>query len=205
MEIRKSISIIFNVLILSVLLFNNVSAQIIDLDSFIPDIFGDIEDALDRHVEEFVQGDDEEDEGIDLELWGTEASDTEGVMQTVLEISQHMYRTEADLLFPVNTHVTVFFSITSGTKRQPQSVQISIDGKSAITHRYTKNELSAFKKAAVQRLYTGYVADGKHILKANVTVGGRRLSKSLSFTKGERPQFIELMLSGNKLQLKGWR
>ena len=205
MERHKSIGRLLSALILAVAALTPLSAQAIDLDRFIKDPLLDIVEELDRHVEEFLQGDKQEEEGIDLELWGTEATDTEGVMNTVLEISQLMYRTEADILFPANTHVTVFLSLADGSQSVPQSARISIDGRPVTSHKYNKGEQNSLRRAAVQRLYTGFIADGQHTLRADVTVGGKRVSKSLKFNKGERPQFVELRVSGASLQMKGWR
>lgn len=133
--------------------------------------------------------------------------DTE--MQTlkekVVNVNRDLFVLEEDLLFPSSTQINVFVSMDTGEYFKPDAITLKINDKAISNHLYTKREVGALKRGAVQRLYTGNLTSGEHELVAMVTgIGpeGReyRRAVSLAFEKDSDTKFIELKIQGDKVR-----
>jgi hypothetical protein len=105
------------------------------------------------------------------------------------------------LLYPSNTQVSLFVSMTQGDKFRLDAMEVKIDGKDAAHHIYTYKELEALQKGGVQRIYTGNIRAGEHTL--DVTMIGKtggendfRHTASYKFTKDVAPRLVEITLAG---------
>lgn len=122
------------------------------------------------------------------------------IKKDVLAISTDLTQLEEKLLYPSNTQVSVFVSLTQGEKFRLDAMEIKIDGKDAAHHIYTFKELEALQKGGVQRIYTGNVRSGEHTL--DVTLIGKagnsdyRQTASHTFTKDVGPRLVEISLGG---------
>jgi hypothetical protein len=129
------------------------------------------------------------------------------IKKDVLGISAELTQLEEKLIYPSNTQVSVFVSLAKTSKFQLYSMNISIDGKYASHHIYTFKELEALQGGGVQRIYTGNVRVGDHILDISLIgkAGGKDYPQNAShvFSKSVEPKLIEVKLgelsSGSQL------
>jgi len=116
-----------------------------------------------------------------------------------LSIGAEMRLLEEKLLYPSSTQVAVFVSLDKSATFRLDAIEIKLDGKSAAQHLYTLRELEALKNGGTQRIYTGNIQSGAHILQVLVTgktLGGPGLSKTerFEFSKNEGPKILEIRL-----------
>ena len=123
------------------------------------------------------------------------------VKSDVLSIAAELKQLEEKLLFPSNTQVSIFVSISEGAAIDIDSVKIEIDGEPAARHVYSFKELEALRKGGVQRIYTGNVLAGEH--RIDVSMVGSSSSGAafeetaiFPFEKGAEPKVVTLSLSG---------
>ena len=119
--------------------------------------------------------------------------------QEVLKLSEQLSRIEQQLLYPADTHINVFVSIPAPLEVKLQSALVAIDGERVASHLYDAGENRALQNGGVQRIYTGNVTPGKHLLQfeliAQVSTGDEiHVGDSLSFDKGEQAAFIEVQI-----------
>src|SRR5512138_1692000 len=79
----------------------------------------------------------------------------------VLSIAAELNQLEEKLLYPSDTQIALFVSLTEGEKFQ-------LDGKPVAHHLYAFKELEALQKGGVQRIYVGNVRTGEHALRVTV-------------------------------------
>jgi len=160
-----------------------------------------------------------------LSLGGVSVANSAGQMQSldeqvqevkadVLSIAAALTRLEEKLLYPSNTQVSVFVSITEGEELRLDSAQIQINGELVAHHLYSFKELEALQKGGVQRIYTGNVPTGEHLLEVSVAgklPGGGDFTEneSFSFSKDVEPKLVGVTLAGKDLggvsiQPQGW-
>jgi hypothetical protein len=128
------------------------------------------------------------------------------IKSDVLAISAELNQLEEKLLYPSNTEVTVFVSLSSDETFRLDSVEIQMDGKPVARHIYSFKELEALRKGGVQRIYTGNVRSGDHDLQVSVigkTGGGSDFKKSEHFkvNKDVAPKIVELSLAAQGITL----
>jgi len=146
-------------------------------------------------------------EGVSREQIKGLDEQVQDIKKDVLGISAELTQLEEKLIYPSNTQVSVFVSLAKSAKFQLYSMNIKIDGKYASHHIYTYKELEALQSGGVQRLYTGNVRAGEHIL--DISLIGKSDGKdypqnaSHIFTKSVEPKLIEITLgepsSGSQL------
>lgn len=117
----------------------------------------------------------------------------------MLDVNKRLLIMEEELLFPANAQLTVFLSLDVGRFLTPDSVTLEIDGKAVQSHLYTKREVDALRRGAVQRVLTTIVKPGAHRLTAVVAgtdVHGREIRRGAStdFTKEDAQHFIYLRI-----------
>jgi len=118
----------------------------------------------------------------------------------VLAIAAELTQLEEKLLFPSDTQVAVFVSMSGDHVGELDSVEIQIDGEPVARHVYSFKELEALKKGGVQRVYTGNTTTGEHVIAVSVTgtlADGRTLSRTQQFTveKEIGPKLVSLRLA----------
>ena len=123
------------------------------------------------------------------------------IKKDVLGISTELNQLEEKLIYPSNTQVSVFVSLMKGDKFRLDAVKLKINGKDVTHHIYTFKELEALQSGGVQRLYTGNIRSGDHVL--DVTLIGKGSGSSIyqqnashKFAKSVEPKLIEIILSG---------
>ena len=122
------------------------------------------------------------------------------IKKDVLGISAELTQLEEKLIYPSNTQVSVFVSFSQGTKSRLDAVKLKIDGKDVSYHIYTYKELEALQSGGVQRLYTGNIRAGEHLLEVSTisksSSGADLQAASVKFTKSVEPKLIEVNISG---------
>lgn len=165
--------------------------------------------------EEKIQEIKAQEEGIEQPTRQSLEQEMQALKEKVLEINRDLFVLEEDLLFPSSTQVNVFVSFDAKEYFAMDGVTLKIDDRPISNHLYTRRELDALDRGAVQRLFTGNLPTGDHELVAVVTgVGpeGRdyRRAISLDFAKASGTKYIELKIVGDDLrkqpifQLKEW-
>jgi len=144
------------------------------------------------------------------------ANRTEDIKKQVVELNRDLFILEEDLLHPASTRLSVYVSMDYGTFFTLESVRIQLDGKPVSAFLYTDKDVSALKRGAIQPLFKGSIATGKHELVAIFTGMGPRKKPykraiSLDFDKktGEKAFEIQVVDSSHKLQpefvIKQWK
>ena len=142
-------------------------------------------------------------------------SEMQSLKQEVLTVNRDLFILEEDLLFPSGTQVNVFVSIDADHYFSLDGITLKINDRPISNHLYTKLELQALKRGAVQRLYTGNLPTGEHELVAVIIGQGPekrdfRRAVSIDFTKKSGTKYVELKIQGDTLrqqplfQLKEW-
>ena len=111
------------------------------------------------------------------------------IKSDVLGIAAELNLLEEQLLYPSDTQVAVFVSLTQGDTVRLDSVPIQIDGEPVAHYIYSFKELEALQKGGVQRIYVGNVPTGTHGL--DVSVGGK-----LRGRRGLQPTGLQLQQGG---------
>jgi len=131
------------------------------------------------------------------------------IKSDVLNIASELSILEERLLYPSNTQIAVFVSIDKDEDFRLDAIQLEINGELATHHIYSFNELEALQKGGVQRIYTGNIPTGDHLL--NITMMGKLKSgedftesDSYTFAKGIKPKALGVTLAGNVIQVGAW-
>jgi len=125
---------------------------------------------------------------------------TEEIKSKVIKLNRELYRFEEDLLYPTNTQLAVFLSISPQSHFKLDSIELLLDEKLVASYLYKENEIFALKKGGIQRLYLGSLSDGKHKLTAQfngqkASSNYFRLKKAFNFTKEHDAKFIQMVIS----------
>ena len=136
------------------------------------------------------------------------------IKKDVLELTSELSRLEEKLLFPSNTQVSLFVSVSGAEGFVLDSMQIKMDNKVVAQHLYTYKEIEALKLGGVQRIYTGNIKTGDHQLVASFigrSKSGNEYQRSEKFTvtKAVGPKFVEILVTGSSasdktISFKDW-
>jgi hypothetical protein len=129
-----------------------------------------------------------------------------------LGIATDLSQLEERLLFPSNTQVSVFISLSPQDPFRLDAVQIRIDGELATHHIYSFKELDALKSGGIQRIFTGNYGTGTHQLEVSVIgklESGKEYKESRQFTfdKGIDPRLLGVALAASStapIELQNW-
>jgi len=139
------------------------------------------------------------------------------IKKDVLGISAELNLLEEKLLFPSNTQLSFFVSMSDkkdGDDAEidesyvPDAIQLKLDNQDIAHHIYSFKEVDALRRGGVQRVYTGNVRTGDHALE--VLVSGKlsgdekKSSATHKLTKGVGPQFLEIHIGKSGVQFKTW-
>ncbi len=124
------------------------------------------------------------------------------IKKDVLELTSELSRLEEKLLFPSNTQVSLFVSLSGDQDFVLDSMQIKLDNKVVAQHLYTYKEVEALRAGGVQRIYTGNIKTGDHNLVASFigrAKSGNEYQRSERYTviKAVGPKFVEIQITGS--------
>jgi pyruvate/2-oxoglutarate dehydrogenase complex dihydrolipoamide acyltransferase (E2) component len=125
----------------------------------------------------------------------------------VIRLNRDLLVLEEELLFPANTQVALFVSMDVGKMFELESVQIKLNDKVVANYLYTPNEVQAFHRGGVQRIYVGNLKAGEHSIDAFFTGRGPhtrdyKRGATLKFEKSTDPKYIELRISDKTSKLQ---
>lgn len=136
------------------------------------------------------------------------------IKKDVLALTSELLLLEEKLLFPSNTQVSLFVSLTGAEGFVLDSMQITLNNKIVAQYLYTYREVEALRAGGVQRIYTGNIKTGDHDLVAKFigrTQSGTEFQGSGRFTvtKAVGPKFVEIQIDGGnianeKISFKDW-
>jgi len=139
------------------------------------------------------------------------------IKKDVLSISAELNLLEEKLLFPSNTQISFFVSMSDRKPGEdaevdesyvPDAIQLKLDNKDIAHHIYSFKEVDALRKGGVQRVYTGNVRTGEHSLEVfvNGKLSGdeKKSSATHKLTKGVGPQFLEIHIGKTGVQFRTW-
>ena len=123
------------------------------------------------------------------------------IKSDVLTIAAELKHLEEKLLFPSGSQVSAFLSLADGEGFRLDAVEIRINGDPVAYHLYSFKELEALRDGGLQRIYTGNVSTGEHVMEVSMTgkVKGEDVfsrTESFSFSKTVGPEMIEISLAG---------
>lgn len=128
------------------------------------------------------------------------------IKKDVLAISAELQLLEEKLLYPATSQVSLFVSIAKEGNYSPDAVQIKIDGKQVAHHIYSFKEVDALRRGGVQRIYTGNVRGGNHLIDISVigNKGGSKTKRKATYTlnKGVGPKLVEISLGSGSDEIK---
>lgn len=124
----------------------------------------------------------------------------ESLKQELIKLNRELYQFEEDLLYPTDTQLAVFLSLSGENTFKLDSIELRLNNRLISSHLYKEKEISALKKGGIQRIYIGSLEDGRHKLTAQFNGQGInsryfRRNKSLKFTKEPKAKFIQLVIS----------
>jgi hypothetical protein len=137
------------------------------------------------------------------ETSGKPAADTEALTSEAVELISRLQRLEQKLLYPAQTHVSVFVSVAENSRAGLHSVSLFIDDDRVTDHIYTQKETGALNAGGIQRLYTGNVLTGKHRLRVSLKQARedgsvRTHELEYTFNKDEGTENIEIIFDDVK-------
>lgn len=129
----------------------------------------------------------------------TTAARLEALKKEVLSVNRDLFILEEDLLFPASTQLAVYLSVDVGHFFALDNVKLKIDDKDVTHYLYTKNDIDALYRGAIQKLYLGNVSTGKHEVVAVVIGQGPRKRAykraiAFEFEKGSEAKALEIQL-----------
>ncbi|MGI5309376.1 AraC family transcriptional regulator [Rheinheimera sp. WS51] len=129
----------------------------------------------------------------------TAVTQLEQLKQQLIQLNRELFLLEEELLFPPETQVAVFVSIDTGQFFNLDSIQLLLNDKPVTAHLYTKQQLDALKRGAIQPLFKTNVKAGEHQLTAVFTGKGPdntdyRRAVSYQFIKEDDAVLLELKI-----------
>jgi len=125
----------------------------------------------------------------------------------LIELNKELAILEEEILTPVSSQAALFLSIDKGSFFRLDGLKIEIDGDVVDHHLYTKQEIDALKKGAIQRLHTANLAPGNHeivVILSGYSIDGRDVKQAASykFYKPNSKKYIELAIVDNSEKQK---
>jgi len=123
------------------------------------------------------------------------------IKKDVLQLSTELALLEEKLLFPSNTQVSLFVSLSGDKDFVLDSLQIKLNNKVVAQHMYTFKEVEALRAGGVQRVFTGNIKTGDHTLVASFIGRAKsdnayQRSANFKVIKAVGPKFVEMQITG---------
>jgi hypothetical protein len=123
-------------------------------------------------------------------------SDVSGLKMDIITLNRDITQLENELLFP-SSQAAVLVSVDVGSSVRLVDINLSLDDKNIGYHFYTDTETAALNKGGIQRLFSGNITSGQHVLRAVVNgydIQGKAFQRTVSynFSKSAQRKVIEL-------------
>ena len=133
------------------------------------------------------------------------SKDIQTLKQSVIALNKNLRVLEEDMLFPVNTQVSVFLSLDVGKFFTLESVKLKIDGKVVSSHIYSDKEIQALSRGGIHRLHMANLSLGEHTLSAFFTgtgPSGRKYKRgtTLNVNKESGSKYVELGVTDSAMK-----
>ncbi|MDX1802718.1 MAG: hypothetical protein R3292_01470 [Alcanivorax sp.] len=133
------------------------------------------------------------------------AADDNGLSERIRQLKSEALNLNRDLtllekeLLYASPQTNIFVSVDVGTPIRLVDINLTIDGEHVGYHFYTDQEFQALTKGGIQRLYSGNLTSGRHVLEATINgydPQGKDYQKTTSytFTKGPGRKMIEMQV-----------
>jgi hypothetical protein len=124
----------------------------------------------------------------------------QAVKREILEINEEILSLEEQMLYPHGQQLLVFLSLTGDSQISMGNVSLELDGKSVARHVYTRRETASLQKGGIQRLYSGRLSRGTHLVDVALSGAGTdgqpfNRQQSVKIVKGSDRIVIELNIS----------
>ncbi|MFV1873681.1 MAG: AraC family transcriptional regulator [Oleiphilus sp.] len=90
----------------------------------------------------------------------------EALKKQVIKLNRDLFILEEDLLFPANTQIVVYLSLSTGQFIDLDSVTLKLNDEVVASHLYTERQLNALQRGGMQRIYMGNLKTGEHEITA---------------------------------------
>jgi len=122
----------------------------------------------------------------------------ESIKTEVLDIANSMIQLNERVIFPEKSRVSLYVTFQEGGEVALSKVRVKIDGKNAVIHRYKPQELNALQLGGAQRIYTGNISEGGHLLEVAIIDSADDSAtpryKEFKFSKYMSPKVIEISI-----------
>ncbi|MCP4414655.1 MAG: AraC family transcriptional regulator [Gammaproteobacteria bacterium] len=140
---------------------------------------------------------------------------TNNIKAQVIELNKDLFLLEEDLLHPVSTRLALYVSMDFGRFFTLESVKVKLDGKPVSSFLYTKKDIDALKRGAIQPLYLANIRSGKHELVAVFTGIGThnvayKRAVTMNFEKKQGEKSLEIQIVDDpssqqaQFKIKAW-
>ncbi|MEM6708623.1 MAG: hypothetical protein AAF648_07535 [Pseudomonadota bacterium] len=129
--------------------------------------------------------------------------DLEALKKSLLRLKRDLVILEEDLLFPASSQVAVFLSVDVGEFFDLDAVTLKLNGREVHHHLYTRKQVDALYRGAVQKLFVGNVKQGQNRVTAFFTGRGPsgrdyKRATTVEFEKTFEPTYIELAVTDSE-------
>lgn len=129
-------------------------------------------------------------------------NEIQNLKDEIIELNKELVILEQDILTPVSSQTVLFLSIDKGHFFKLDGLKVQVNGKIVEHHLYTKQEIDALTKGAVQKVHTINLAPGNHeivVLLSGFSLDGRDVKQAASykFYKPNSKKYIELAITDN--------
>ena len=130
-----------------------------------------------------------------------------------LQLERDLRSLEDELLYPSGSGIAVFVSAEVGPGFDLETLSLALDDHVVASHGYTALEQRSLRRGAVQRLYAGNLATGRHGLAVTLIghgPGGAEFKRSarLDFAKEGTARSVELRIRDGagapEIEVKVW-
>jgi hypothetical protein len=140
-----------------------------------------------------------EDTAVELEKLDKQVQALKG---QELELTTELSRVEHQV-YPEEARVNVFVSMQGGDAVSLESASVVIDGVLVGSHLYNDAEIRAISSGGIQKLYSGFIVSGHHVMDLKFIHRGAddqvaALEQSHEFEKSSRAVYVEAVLQHNQ-------
>lgn len=116
---------------------------------------------------------------------------TREIKADMLDLEAELSALEEDIHYPAATRWTVFVTAEPADALSLENVDLSVDGHTVASHRYTADQREALQAGGAHRLYIGNLSPGRHKVAAAFNDGGKSQT-AFTLDKPRGPRLLEL-------------
>ncbi len=137
----------------------------------------------------------------------TTAEKLEALKKEVISVNRDLFILEEDLLFPASTQVAIYLSVDVGEFFALDNIKLKIDDKEVTHYLYTKNDIDALHRGAIQKLFLDNLSTGTHQIVAIVIGIGPhnreyRRAIAFDFEKDTEAKALEIQIRDDTAKLQ---